>query len=276
METVTLGPLALTGVDAFGVEWLLEDLKGWGTPGGTLSPMQKVRGAGGWAGASYSQPRPMVATGSCFAPSAELASLALDRLIAAASLDDTLMTVAEPARSRWAMVRRDGEVLPSWMGDDAFSWSVQVVALDPRKLGTALSGSTGLPASSGGFTFPHVFPFAINSTVVSGQVNLTNPGNETGPVTLRIDGPCPGPAVAHTAGGRSQVISLAGLTLLAGEFLTINTESMEVLANGQVTRANWLTSRQKSGFDPGANTWSFSAASGTTGLLTVTATPADQ
>jgi len=275
MEKLTIGPLALTSTEASGVEWLLTGFKGWGAPGGTLTQTQKTRQRGAWSGRSDAQARPMVATGACFAPDATLASDALDRLIAACSLDETLLTVAEPARSRWCMARRDGEVIPSWLGDDCFEYSVQFAADDPRKLGAPLTGSTGLPASSGGFTFPHVFPFAINSTVVSGQVNLTNPGNETGPVTLRIDGPVVGPAVAHTAGGRSQVISLTGLTLLAGEFLTINTESMEVLANGQVTRANWLTARQKSGFESGANTWSLSAASGTTGSLTVTATAAD-
>jgi hypothetical protein len=165
---------------------------------------------------------------------------------------------------------------PQWIGTCAFTWSIQVVALDPRKLGTPLtSPPTGLPSSTGGFSFPHVFPFAIDSTVVSGQVSLFNPGNETGPVTMRIDGPIVGPVITHVGSGLQLVFS-ASLTLGAGEFILVDMEAHSVLAQGQANRSNWVTSRGWSGMEPGANTWSFAAASGTTGLLTVTGTPADQ
>ena len=157
----------------------------------------------------------------------------------------------------------------------SFAWSIQVIALDPRKLGAPLTGSTGLPSSSGGFTFPHTFPFAINSTVVSGQVSLFNPGNETGPVTLRIDGPIVGPIITHVGSGLQLVFS-ASLTLGAGEFLLVDMEAHTAMAQGQSSRANWILSRGWSGLEPGNNTWSFAAASGTTGLLTVTGVPADQ
>jgi hypothetical protein len=274
---VTLGPLPLTDVDSFGVRWILgpAGVVGWGAPGGTLAPVQKVRQRGAWGGLSYSQARPMTMSGACIAPTEALASDALDRLIDACSLDDTTLTVTKAEAPRWCTVRRDGAVLPNWVNPMSFDWSIQVVALDPRKLGAPLTGSTGLPSSSGGFTFPHTFPFAINSTVVSGQVNLTNPGNETGPVTLRIDGPVVGPIVTHVGSGLRLVFS-ASLTLGVGEFLTVDMEGHKALAQGQVTRSNWITKREWSGFEPGGNTWAFTAASGTTGQLTVVATPADQ
>jgi hypothetical protein len=225
----------------------------------------------------------MVATGACFAPSADAAADALDRLIAACSLDETLLTVAEPSRARWCMARRDGEVIPSWLGDDAFEYSVQFAADDPRKLGTALTGSTGLPSSSGGLTVPFTVPYSINSTVVSGQVSLFNPGNETGPVTMRIDGPITGPVITHVGSGLQLVFS-ASLVLGVGEFLDINMDDFPhdgmqahtVMAQGQSSRANWITSRGWSGFEPGPNTWAFTAVSGASALLTVTAVTADQ
>jgi len=275
MDKVTVGPLALTSTEASGVEWLLTGFKGWGATGGTLTQTQKTRQRGAWSGLSYSQARPMVATGACFAPNATLAADALDRLIAACSLDETLLTVAEPARARWCMARRDGEVIPSWLGDDCFEYSVQFAADDPRKLGTPLTGSTALPSSTGGLTVPFTVPFAINSTVVSGQVSLFNPGNETGPVTLRIDGPVTGPVITHVGSGL-QLIFSASLTLGAGEFLLVDMEAHTAMAQGQSSRANWITSRGWSGLESGSNTWAFTAASSSAALLTVTATPADQ
>jgi len=275
MDRVTVGPIALTSTEPSGVEWLLTDFKGWGAPGGTLTQVPKTRQRGAWSGRSDAQARPMVATGACFAPNASLAADALDRLIAACSLDETLLTVAEPARARWCMARRDGEIIPSWLGDDAFEYSVQFAADDPRKLGAPLTGSTGLPSSTGGLVVPVTVPLTINSTVTSGQVSLFNPGNETGPVTLRIDGPVTGPVITHVGSGL-QLIFSASLALGVGEFLLVDMEAHTAMAQGQSSRANWITSRGWSGLESGNNTWAFTAASSSAALLTVTATPADQ
>ena len=276
MSGIVLGALDLHSTEASGVQWILSDLKGWGAPGGTLAPQQKPRSPGAWAGNSYAKARPLVLTGTCIAPSAALASLALDRLIDAASLDDTRMDVSEGGRSRWSAVRRDGDVLPEWMGDTAFSYSIQVVALDPRKLGAPITASTRLPSSSGGLTIPYTIPYTINSTQVTGQVSLFNPGNETGPVTMRIDGPVTGPVVTHIGSGLRLVFA-ASMTLGAGEWIDIDHEAHTVLAQGTTTRAQYVTSRQWSGLESGQNTWSFTAATYSAGaLLTVTGTPADK
>jgi len=277
-SSATIGPLNLCSVDDFGVTWILDEngVVGWGAPSGTLSPTQKPRQAGAWAGLSYAQPRPMTMAGVCIAPTAALASLALDRLIDACSLDDTTLIVVESGRSRWCTVRRDGPVLPpQWIGTCAFTWSIQVVALDPRKLGTPLTGSTALPSSSGGLTVPFTVPFAINSTVVSGQVSLFNPGNETGPVLAHFVGPLIGPVLTHVGSGLRLVFA-ASATIGAGEFWDVDMEAHTAMAQGQSSRSTWITSRGWSGFEPGNNTWALSAASATTGSVTITATPADK
>jgi len=277
-SSATIGPLNLCAVDDFGVTWVLDEngVVGWGAPGGTLSPTQKPRQRGAWAGLSYAQARPMTMAGVCIAPTAALASDALDRLIDACSLDDTTLTVVESGRSRWCTVRRDGPVLPpQWIGTCAFTWSIQVVALDPRKLGAPLTGSTGLPSSSGGLVVPVTVPLTINSTMTSGQVSLFNPGNETGPVLARLVGPLIGPILTHVGSGLRLVFS-ASATIADGEFWDVDMEAHTVLAQGQANRAGWITSRQWSGFEPGNNTWSLSAVSATTGSVIITATPADQ
>jgi len=274
----TIGPLNLCSVDEFGVMWIMDEngVVGWGAPGGTLSPVQKTRQRGAWAGASDAEARPMTMAGVCIAPTAALASDAKNRLADACSLDDTTLAVVESGMSRWCTVRRDGPVLDPWLSDTSFTWSIQVVALDPRKLGAPLTGSTRLPSFTGGLTIPFTIPFSIDSVQVTGQVNLFNPGNETGPVTMRVDGPCSGPVITHVASGLSLVFS-ASLVLGVGEWIDIDMEAHTVMANGQSSRANWITSRGWSGLESGNNTWAFTAAAySTDSLLTITATPADK
>lgn len=138
---------------------------------------------------------------------------------------------------------------------------------------------TGTPASS---QFVNVLqltgaltvPFIIDATTITGQVSLTNPGNESGPVVLRIDGPCVGPVVTHVSTGNAIVFS-SSLELRAGEFLEIDMDARTALANGQSNRAGYITSRGWSAFDPGRNTWAFSAARyNSQSQLSVTAVPA--
>ena len=273
LSDAVLGVLDLNTVEASGVHWILEDIKGWGSSSGTLTPVQKPRQDGAWGGQSYRKPRSIVLTGSCVAPTAALATDALDRLNDADSLDDTTLTISESGISRWATVRQDGEVLPVWMGATAFSYSIQLVAVDPRKFGTAVSGTTGLPLTSGGLTIPYTVPYSINSTVVSGQVSLFNPGNQTGPVSLTINGPITAPIVTHVGSGLALVFA-SSLSLGASEFLTVDMARREVLAQGQSSRNQWITSRGWSFFEPGWNTWSFAAATYGAGTMTVTGTPA--
>lgn len=128
-------------------------------------------------------------------------------------------------------------------------------------------------ASSSPVTGGLTVGFTVDATTVTGQVSLVNPGNEPGPVRLRIDGPCVGPVITHVSTG-AQLVFSSSLVLRAGEWLEVDMESRTVLANGQSSRAGWITSRGWSQFDPGRNTWSFTAASFTSAArLTVTATP---
>jgi len=268
-----LGSLDLNVLEASGVKWTTQSVEGWGGTGSSIAVANKPRSAGAWAGNGYAQPRHISIGGLIRASTEDAVSDAFDRLNEAVALEDTLLTITEGSRSRWCNVRRTDEVLRSDLSPTIAKWSLQVVALDPRKHGDALTASTALPSFSGGLSIPFTIPFSINSTRVSGQVNLTNPGNETGPVVLRIDGPCIGPVVTHVSSGLSLVFA-SSLTLGVGEWIDVDLEAHTVMANGQSSRANWITSRGWFGFTPGPNTFAFTAASYTPGaLLTVTATP---
>jgi phage-related protein len=64
------------------------------------------------------------------------------------------------------------------------------------------------------------------------------------------------------------------LALEAGEFVTVDMEAREVLAQGQSARAGYVTSRGWFTLDPGVNTIAFSAANySPTAQLTLTTRP---
>jgi len=190
-------------------------------------------------------------------------------------------------RDRWGTVCREDEPLITTLTPTTAAYNIQLLAADPRKFGAELTASTGLPSSTGGLTAPFTAPFTVPAVTVTGQVSLTNPGDQTGPVRLRIDGPANvgdpamvGPTVTHVGSGLTLTLA-SSMSLAHGEFVLVNMDGATwdgmrphaVLAQGQSDRAGYVTSRGYSGFEPGPNTWSFAAVSGS-GLLTVTATEA--
>jgi len=271
------GMIEFGTTDADGVRWRLVEFDGWdGSPAPTLEVVQNVRSRGGTAGESFFTPRYMAVRGTIIAPTPDLLNTAIDRLNDTVALFDRPFTVAQAGKTRWLDVRRADEVRAPKITDRIAAYAYQVVALDGRKLSSSLTGSAALPSSSGGLTVPFTVPFTIAATQDSGQVSLTNSGNEVGPVRLRVDGPCTGPVITHVASGRSLVFS-STLVLNVGEWLDIDMDAQTVLANGQSNRRQYVTSAAWSGFEPGANTWTFTAASyDAASLLTVYATPADK
>lgn len=274
--SATLGGFDLTTQDSFGVQWTVAQLDGEGASASTIEVVQKPRANGGWAGTAFLAPRHLALSGLIIAPDQANLVAALDRLNVAASLGTTPLTVVEAGQTRIYQVRREDVVIFQYVTDVIATWSVQFVCLDARKFGNALTGSTFLPASTGGLTWGHAWPETWTATTISGTVSLTNPGNAAGPVVLRIDGPTTGPQIAHTSAANASIVTFSSsLVLGAGEWLTVNMDTRQALANDQSNRAAYITSRGWSQFDPGVNTWSFSASSyNALSKLTVSATPA--
>jgi hypothetical protein len=272
----TSSTVVFNNLDGTGVRWVLKSFTGWGGVRPTIQVVQKPRQQGGWAGLSYGQPRYVTLGVTLYAPSAPALTAALDQVYAAADFNAATLTVAETGFTRSMTVRRSDEVVHTRRTNQIADVQIQMVAVDPRKLGSTLTQQTALPSTTGGLTVPFTVPFTITSTVVSGQINLTNPGNEAGPVVLRIDGPCTGPIITHTSSTTTQALVFSSnLSLGSGEFLLVDMDKRTALANGQSTRAGYITSRGWSAFDPGANSWAFTASTYNSGsLLTVTATPA--
>jgi len=271
------GPV-LNTVDEFGTFWRVppRGFTGWGEPASTLRPVQKPRQSGAWAGKSSNVARTIGVSGTITALTPALLNAAIEQLITAVTNAAFRFTVTESGASRWVAARRQGETIAVKVTALVASFSIQVVSLDSRKFGETLTGSTLLPVTAGGLTVPFTLPVSIASTVVSGQIALFNPGNEVGPVVLRIDGPVGGPQITHSGTGRPLVFA-SSLALAAGEWLTVDMDKRTAMANDQASRSTYITSREWSGFDPGLNSWGFSATGYDAGAkLTVMATPASK
>lgn len=273
-DTCAFGGVTWGQTDAYGCELYFLNLDGWGAPQSTVTVTQKANGDGGFASPAFLQPRVFTATVAVVAPTRPQLVAAIDRATGAAGLNSQPVTISNGGAVRYALAQRQGEITVKETSDVSVELTFQFVAADPRKFAAALTTSTNLPSSSGGLTVPFTVPFTITSSVVTGQCSLTNPGNATGPVVLRIDGPVTGPTITHVGSG-AQLVFAASYTLTAGNWLTIDMDAHTVLENDQADRSTFVTSRGWSGFEPAGNTWTFAASSySVSSLLTVTATPA--
>lgn len=152
---VRLGDITCNGArDDDGVLWRCRTLSGWGSPASTATTIRRPRDHGGWASKGYLAPRVLTMGGVMEAPSVAVARAAVDRLCTAAALDEVMLTVTEDI-ARQCHVIRDGEVLVTWVTDRLAQWSLQLLAQDPRRYATSAdSASTGLPAATGGLSWP--------------------------------------------------------------------------------------------------------------------------
>lgn len=270
-----LGDQVLSGLDAHGCDWTLTDLGGWfGSPASTLSPVQKSRAPGAWLSPRQLTPRSLAPAGLVSAPSPSALRDALDRLNEAAALDGAQLTVTEGDLTRYATTYRQDETLHTLETDVLAQWSLALVAVDPRKYGLPIVAATGLPSSTGGITWPVTWPVTWTGVTTSGLLSIDSPGNTTGPITARIDGPCVGPKIRHDTLG-VEVALAANYELANGAFLLIDMEKRTVLENGVASRNQWVTSRGWFGLTPGVNDLIFSAADyNPAARLTVTTAPA--
>lgn len=270
------GPV-LGAEDEYGVRWSLTNFEGWrGSPNPTLDLTQRARDHGATDSESFLTPRVMVLEGLLHTEDGEAQDDAFDRLSAAVSLEPFTLLVAEPSGVRHCVVRRQGAVLPTLHTDKLAGYSVMVVAKDPRKYGDLVTASTLLPSSSGGLVRPSTWPRTWTGVSNTGVLRVNNAGNTQAPVWLRIDGPIPAGGWTITHVGKQQSLTFStSLALGAGEYVTVDMDRREILAQGQSARAGYVTSRGWFDLDPGDNDIAFSAQNySSTAQLTVTTKPA--
>lgn len=274
---VQLGDQPLTGIDGFGVKWMLTDFGDWyGSTSSTLALIQKGAGPGAWKGPRQLTPKTLAPAGLVEAASLSDLRDALDRLNAAASLNGTVLSVSEDDQTRTMSVYRQDVPLHTLLTDTLAQWSLALVAPDPRKYGPQIVASTGLPNTSGGLTWPVSWPIEWTGVVTSGALHIENPGNIESPIVIRIDGPCTGPRIRHDSSG-IELVFASSYDLAAGSFLLIDMENKQVLEGGTASRNQWISDRGWFALEPGGNDLIFSAASyNPDARMTVTTAPAYQ
>jgi hypothetical protein len=277
LSPVGIGDLVLGAVDQHGSRWNLQTFEGWtGSPGTTLELSQRARGHGATSNDPYLTARNMTLGGRVSNRDPEALNASIDDLNAAVALDGFLLAVAETGRVRHCQAARNGEVLTPKVNNRVATFSIQIAAEDPLKYGDLITATTLLPASIGGLTYPATYPVTYTGVSNSGVISVVNTGNTQAPVWLRIDGPIPAGGWTVTHVGKKQSLTFASsLSLTAGEFVTVDMEQREILAQGQAARAGYVTSRGWFSLDPGANDIAFSAQNySPTAQLTVTTKPA--
>jgi hypothetical protein len=267
MTTLHLGDsgIVLNEVDTFGVDWggTGEELPWSPSPSPRSITGDNAADHGSWDATRFYGPRAYALEGEALVPSGSEALLhqAQQRLAAAIGLAPFSLRVVEPGFDRCGSFRRDSplswkEITPKWA-----LFSVSLWAKDPRAYSTAThTASTAFPATSGGLQWPTQWPAQWDGVSSSGEMSMSNAGNEVAWPTYRIDGPVVDPAIVNASTGQAMRFAI---TLGVGEWLTVNTGTHQVLGNGDVNASrrnvfhgDWF------GLAPGANTVRFIGASG--------------
>lgn len=238
---VDLGPVTLGGVDDSGVGWHISTLEGWDSAEVRTQTTQREADHGAWMGPVYLGERAITLGGTIDAPSSAALDAAVERLLAACSLTDTVLTVYESIPKR-AVVRRSGKAVVQRVTATAATYSLLVTAPDPRRYGADLqSGTTYLPFSSGGLVLPVTLPAAIAAVTGDGQITATNGGTIATRPLLTVTGPCPAPRVAALYSDGSQRVLSYAQDLAGGEVLTIDTDAHTVMLGGTASRRRYLS-----------------------------------
>lgn len=261
---MTTGYLGDSGIvlngpaDAAGVLWRWSGDDPWTpSPEPREESGSRVGDHGDWDATEFYAARSYTISGYAEAPTHAALHAAKDRLSAACGLRPFDFRILEPGLDRTASFRRSGQ--PLWSEQASLiraNFSVGLKARDPRIYSTALhTATTGFPSSSGGLTLPLTVPLTIPATVTSGLLSLSNAGTEVAWPTFRIDGPVTNPGVVDMATGKTWRLKLS---LAAGEWVTVDSSSHQVLSMGDVNgsrRSAW--SGDWFGLAPGSNSLRF-------------------
>lgn len=144
--------------------------------------------------------------------------------------------------------------------------TIELVATDPVLHATAeSSGTTTLPTTSGGHSWPNSWPWTWGAVSAGGSILAVNEGSFDAEVTFRIDGPVTNPRIEHVVSGAT--IAWNG-TLAVGDYLVIDTRSRTVLLDGTASRyAELDPSTRWFALQPGTNEIAFRAITPTAATL---------
>jgi hypothetical protein len=257
----SLGSLLFNATDEFGTTWILDDLKNWdGTAAAEVTFTKKPRAYGALASESSDKERVLEGTGIIEVSSPSQMQAAIARLNAACSLEQTTLAVNESGLIRHMTVQRQDKVFVNRINQFQAEFSFQVAAEDPRKFGNLVTLTTALPSSSGGLAHPVTYPITYTGVRTSGTIIVRNNGDAQAPVWFKASGVLPAGGWSIVHADQEKILTFAtSLSLAADEFVTIDMDDREILAQGQSARNGWVTQRGWFDLDPGDNEIAFTA-----------------
>src|SRR5436190_22227425 len=129
--------------------------------------------------------------------------------------------------------------------------AVELYATDPLIYSAAETvAAIGLSTSGVGLQFNLTFNLSFGGATSFGGAVLLNSGSATAPAVIRINGPVTNPTVRNVTTGQSLNLTT---TLVAGEFVNLDTSARTVMLNGTADRYSLLTTPQWWGLVPGLN-----------------------
>lgn len=225
--------------DSAGCRWQWGGTKLWSSsPAPKAVTGDNANDHGSWDATEFYAARRYPLEGLVYAPDHDSLHAAENRFNTACGLGFRLRCV-EPGFDRGGWFRRDGETSWTELTQRIARFSVPLWAGDPRGYSTVpKTGSTGFPSSIGGLSWPARWPARWDAVVSSGQMRLVNAGNDIAWPVWRIDGPVVNPSIVNADNGAAMNFDI---TLGAGEWLTVDTSSHEVLGNGEVAASRRTT-----------------------------------
>lgn len=239
--TVSLGGLLLGAVDSSGVAWTLTTLDGWDGSDVRATFTDRQQDHGSWAAPVYLGARPITLTGTITALDGPTLDGAIEQVLAACALTDTVLVVNETIPKQ-ATVRRSGKPIIQKVTDRIATYSLLVTAADPRRYSTTLqSTSTSLPAVSGGLTLPAAMPWTMSATVAAGSFPAQNTGSFESRPVFTVTGPVSQPTIAALyPDGTVEALAYTGADLATGEQLILDTDAHTVMLGG-ASRRRWIS-----------------------------------
>lgn len=211
-------------VDASGISWLWQKVQGWDGPdvqGGGVIARSGDHGA--WASPQYFAARTLTLTVTASAPTQALRDVARAELQQAVPVSGLAQLRYDEPIPKYAWVRRSGKITETYPTLTDATFTVGLVAPDPRKYATVqrsiLIGLT--PAGAGGgMVEPFTVPFTLASAPPPGTSVATNSGSFLSPPVAVVTGPITAPTLTNTTTG--QTVSWSSLTLNTGDTLVVD------------------------------------------------------
>lgn len=266
---LTLNGFPLYGVDSHDCEWhvTFQDVSGlFDGVASTLKTDDKIITDGWYANLPHSQGRTISVEGYIIGRCTASCIASWNAFKGVLDPTGMKLTIRLGDVSRQAQVLQSATApLVKWAGVNILKFSLGLTSLSPYLYGLeSVSGSSFLPKTTGGMTFPYRFEehgVALSSwmwreDVVSGRVRLSNDGTAASPVMIRIDGPVTNPQVLHVESGH---VVAFNMSLSIGHYVTVNGMTHEILIDGTDPARGRVVRREWGHAEVGSNDWAFSA-----------------